>query len=198
MKAFRTSVAIIIALLCSVAATAHDFEVDGIYYNISSNYNVTVTYKGSEYNSYSNEYSDVIVIPSSVTYNGKTYSVTSIGFCAFYYCRGLTSITIPNSVTSIEEYAFYGCYGLTSITIPNSVTSIGDHAFCNCTSLTSVYCKATTPPSGCYDMFSYHFIGYNEIFPIGRKIYVPRNSVEAYNSAEGWKNYADYIVGYDF
>ena len=46
MKAFRTSVAIIIALLCCVAATANDFEVYGIYYNISGNYNVTVTYKG--------------------------------------------------------------------------------------------------------------------------------------------------------
>ena len=55
-----------VALLCSATASAYDFEVDGIYYNISSNYNVTVTYKGSEYNSYSNEYSDVIVIPSSV------------------------------------------------------------------------------------------------------------------------------------
>ena len=138
MKAFRTSVAIIIALLCSVAASAHDFEVDGIYYNISSNYNVTVTYKGSKYNSYSNEYSDVIVIPSSVTYNGKTYSVTSIGEDAFSCCSSLTSVTIPNSVTSIGYCAFYVCIGLTSITIPNSVTSIGDYAFEGCRSLTSI------------------------------------------------------------
>ena len=40
-------------------------------------------------------------IPESVTYNGNTYSVTSIGISAFQACAGLNSITIPNSVTSI-------------------------------------------------------------------------------------------------
>ena len=65
-------------------------------------------------------------------------SVTSIGYCAFFGCTGLTSITIPNSVTSIGGCAFYGCTGLTSITIPNGVTSIGGSAFYGCTSLTAV------------------------------------------------------------
>ena len=79
-----------------------------------------------------------MVIPESVIYNDKTYSVTSIGSYAFQYRDGLTSITIPNSVTSIGSYAFYDCSGLTSIEIPNSVTSIGSNAFCNCTGLTSI------------------------------------------------------------
>ena len=65
-------------------------------------------------------------------------SVTRIGGCAFYGCTGLTSITIPDSVTSIVWGAFSGCTGLTSITIPDSVTSIGDSAFSNCTGLTSI------------------------------------------------------------
>ena len=78
-----------------------------------------------------------LVIPSSVTYNNVTYTVTSIGYRAFYLCDGFTgSLTIPNSVTSIEDDSFYGCSGLTSLTIPNSVTTIGNHAYCGCSGLT--------------------------------------------------------------
>ena len=65
-------------------------------------------------------------------------SVTSIGDYAFWYCTGLTSVTIQNSVTSIGDYAFQSCLSLTSVTIGNSVTSIGDYAFQGCRSLTSV------------------------------------------------------------
>ena len=64
--------------------------------------------------------------------------MTSIGGGAFYGCKGLTSVTIPNSVTSIGEYAFYNCSSLTSVTIPNSVTSIGGSAFAGCPGLTSI------------------------------------------------------------
>ena len=79
-----------------------------------------------------------VTIPSSITYNSETYSVTSIGDWAFEGCSGLTSVTIGNSVTSINSYAFYDCSGLTSVTIPNSVTSIGDYAFDGCSGLTKV------------------------------------------------------------
>ena len=75
--------------------------------------------------------------------------------------------------------------------IGDSVTTIGDYAFFYCTSLTSVYCKATTPPA----------LGNTKVFDnngSGRKIYVPAGSVEAYKSAEGWGEYADAIVDYDF
>ena len=65
-------------------------------------------------------------------------SVASIGNSAFSGCSRLASVTIPNGVTSIEYYAFYGCSGLISITIPESVTSIEKSAFYGCSRLTSV------------------------------------------------------------
>lgn len=64
-----------------------------------------------------------------ITFDGE---VTTIGESAFSYCKGLTSITIPDSVTSIGAHAFHGCTGLINVAIPNSVTSIGDSAFDDC------------------------------------------------------------------
>ena len=125
-------------LLITSNILAHDFEVDGIYYYITNERNktVTVTYKGNSYY-YSEGYTGNVVIPESVIYNEKNYSVTSIGNRAFYDCSGLTSVVIPNSVTSIGERAFYDCSGLTGeLVIPNSVTSIGDYAFYGCSGLT--------------------------------------------------------------
>ena len=117
-------------------------------------------------------------------------SVTTIEWGAFAECSSLTSVTIPDSVTEIRGRAFEYCSSLTSVTIPNSVTTISEKAFLYCRSLTSVYCKATTPPVGMNDMFLYN--------ASGRKIYVPMGSVEEYKSAQGWSDYADAIVGYNF
>ena len=127
-------------LLFSVAVNAHNFAVDGIYYSITdaTNKTVAVTYRGSSYSEYSNEYTGSVVIPESVAYYGNTYSVTSIGSSAFYNCSGLKSVVIGNSVTSIGIQAFYGCSKLTSVVIPNSVTSIGYEAFRDCSGLTSI------------------------------------------------------------
>ena len=128
-------------LMIAVLSYAHDFGVDGIYYNIASSsvpYTVEVTYCGEIYYSYSDEYRGTVTIPETVTYDGRTYSVTNIGDDAFRGCSVLTSVTIPNSVTSIGSCAFQDCSGLTSVIIPNSVTSIGGSAFYGCSGLTSV------------------------------------------------------------
>ena len=139
-KFSRAVIAIALMLGVWMPTLAHDFEVYGIYYNYidKTTKTVAVTYKGNSYNSYSNEYTSSVTIPSSVTYSGTTYSVTSIGQYAFRDCHGLTSVTIGNSVTSIGKYAFYDCDGLKSVTIGNSVTSIGNYAFEYCDGLTSV------------------------------------------------------------
>ena len=80
----------------------------------------------------------VAKIASRITYSGNTYEVLAIQSKAFWDCKVLSSVTIPNSVASIGEGVFKGCTGLTSITIPNSVTSIGNYAFYECTGLTSI------------------------------------------------------------
>ena len=140
MKNLKFLFTTLLLLLCSIVVNAHDFEVNGIYYNITdaANKTVEVTYRGNYFYSYENEYTGSVVIPESVTYNETTYSVTSIGESAFYNCRGLTNVTIGNSVTSIGSGAFFSCSGLANIEIPNSVTSIGEGAFNNCYNLTSV------------------------------------------------------------
>ena len=131
-------------------------QVDGIWYDFDSSTKTASVTNGANVIYY---YSGSVIIPSTVTYNGTTYSVTSIGASAFRNSSSLTSVTIPNSVTSIGRGAFYGCSSLTSVTIPNSVTSIGDDAFSECSSLTSVVWNA----ENCADMSA------GDYYPFGEK-----------------------------
>ena len=165
-----------ILLLSAVSgAFAYDFEAvcesgQTLYYEITSSTapytvrilspNYTSYWYRANYDGYERPTGN-LTIPSSVRYNGRTYSVTSIldytfaecseltsviipnsvtliGCGVFLECSGLTSVTIPNTVTIIYSSLFYGCSSLTSVTIPNSVTSIGGSAFYNCSGLTSI------------------------------------------------------------
>lgn len=105
-------------------ASAYDCEVDGIYYNLSGN-EASVTYYSSSYSENRGAYTDIVSIPSAITYNGVTYDVTSIGNKAFYWCDHLTAITIPSSVTTIGEKAFYNSTGLTAVHISNLASWCG-------------------------------------------------------------------------
>ncbi len=143
------------------------------------------------------------ILQKAVVRNG----VTSIGNDAFLYCYSLASVTIPDSVTNIGSYAFYYCYSLASVTIPDSVTSIGNNAFSYCYSLASVTIPDSVTSIGsnafsyCYGVKEYHL---KPISPPTLSnasafsnissdciIFVPKDSLEAYQTATNWSTYAD-------
>lgn len=144
----------LLALIAAHSALAYDFEVDGLYYNINVDSTLTVT-RGLE------KYSGDIIIPNTVVHDGKTYTVSDIGYAAFASSDDLTSVvmgdsikhiisdsfsgsknlknvTLNKSVLTIGSYAFAGCSSLTQFTIPDAVTKINEGTFMGCSSLASV------------------------------------------------------------
>ncbi len=115
MKSLIKTTLLLLALLLPVTAAAYDFEVDGIYYNITGTNTVEVTYKGYN-NVITGHYSGEITIPETVTHAGVTYAVTAIGRSAFRNCNDPLSVTIPKSVISID-HSFSASSGMTSITV---------------------------------------------------------------------------------
>jgi hypothetical protein len=112
-------------------ASRTDFEVDGIYYNITSFTDKTVEVIRKDY-------SGNIVIPNIVSYLDIDYTVTSIGDNAFLNCYSLESLKLPSSVTSIGRSAFQDCMSMTDIDLSTSLTSIGDYAFAHCYSINGI------------------------------------------------------------
>ena len=126
-------IAVAFMLLFALPVMAYEAEIDGIFYRFSGN-NAIVTYETYGGESYSGD----IVIPSSVTYNGREYTVTQIGNEAFHGCANVTSVVIPESVTNIGEYAFRLCSSMTSVNIPAGIQVLNKWCFAECTSLESI------------------------------------------------------------
>ena len=150
-------------LITSLNIWAYDFEVDGIYYNITSmsNLEVGVTNMYSDYQFQRNStYSGDIIIPSTVNYNNRTYTVTAISNSAFgsnipdksYSSHGcdITKISLPNTIQSLGYRAFYSCRELTEIIIPDGVKEIGKECFYDCSSLSTVIFPNTLVTVGEY------------------------------------------------
>ena len=107
-------------------------EVEGLYYLPISENEVEVTYKDSDYNSYSGS----IVIPAEIEVDTKKYKVTRIVDNAFQDCSGLTYIELPGTLTSIGNYAFYSSSGITR----------------------TIKCNATVPPAVGQNVFYRNYL----------------------------------------
>lgn len=143
-----------------------------------------------------------VVIPNSVNSIGSNAfaycsslasvaipnSVTIIESGMFLRCSSLASVTIPNFVTCIRYNAFRACSSLSSIVIPSTVTSIEPWAFNGCTGIKKIECKATTPPACA--LITLGGVNWQEC-----KLYVPRESINAYKSAQAWKVFYNIETG---
>ena len=135
----------IFLLLSTLTTNAYDAYIDGIYYNLNTSAKTaTVTFKDYKLNSYTGS----VLIPAFITYNGVTYSVSSIDLLAFSNCPDITSIIIEsgnkkydsrdNCNAIIETASNTLIAGSQNTVIPNNVTSISNYAFAGCSKLTSV------------------------------------------------------------
>ena len=137
---------------------AYDFSAiaptgQTLYYNVISG-GVEVTYPGyggryGYYGDYDTTYSSPtgnLVIPSSVSYGGQNYIVTTIGDYAFYDCD-ISSVTIPNTITTIDSYAFFFCSGLRTVYFNATnctISSSDDDDWC---------CSSPFSGSGCDSLY---------------------------------------------
>ena len=133
MKRLLFSFLFVLTAIAGWAQEPTTFTVGNFNYveTDAENHYVSVAQNGD------NQPTGAITIPSSVTYETVTYTVTSIADNGFYMNEDITEVTIPNTVTSIGENAFISCSKLTTITLPSTLTTIGNYAFHSCSSLTS-------------------------------------------------------------
>ncbi len=158
----------LVALLATWQSTlAHDFSAvaptgQTLYYTIAGS-GVSVDRPTGGWTN-STRPTGNLTIPGSVSNNGITYAVTSIGYDAFSSCTGLTSVTIPNAVVSIRDDAFYGCTGLISIVVENGNSVYDSRGNCNAiietaTNTLIAGCQNTTIPSTVTSIGDYAFSG---------------------------------------
>ena len=165
-----TLAAVALSLSAAFNAAGQSFEYDGLKYSVLSAADKTVTCNGL-----SDKYIMDVKVPETVSYEGVTYTVTSVGDYgfsgypllltvelpntvtslgerAFYQCERLESVKLPDGLKEIPESCFYSCYDLRTVNIPEGVTTIGYRAFSDCSSLSSV-----TIPESVVEIGSYAF-----------------------------------------
>lgn len=133
MKHIIQKLWMVIAVLCaSLSASAYDFEVDGIRYDITSFTDLTVSASSLSEDTKLN-----LVIPETVEFNGKTLKVTCVGENFALNNNTLQTVCISNGVSIIKNNSFRSCTKLTDVEI-KSAEKVGDYAFYGCTLLNHI------------------------------------------------------------
>lgn len=183
MEIFRIGLLAIAMLWSSIASWGYTFEVDGIYYNVNTGAEPTVSVTSGDA-----AYQGHVSIPESVTYEGITYTVTRIGVSAFSQ-DDITSVDLPSTLTAIDNYAF-AYTNITSIIFPEKLNYIDYNAFYNCKQLKEVFLLGDDYPilsnfSGWLPFSGNYF---------SRKFYV--KDKDKCSKTAGWSSYKDAIVQY--
>lgn len=142
----------LVSFLIPMVTYGYDFKVDGIYYNIISSTELTVSVTNSGVkdkagNISGKEYTGDIVIPDEVIFSERKLKVIDISSYAFNESN-IESIALPNSLKNISRSAFEASKKLKEVTIPTSVESIGSFAFGGCSSLKKVIIEDSDSPLG--------------------------------------------------
>ena len=108
-----------IVLLCGINVNAADFSVQGLFFSVVSPGDLTCKVVKGE-----SLYAGDIVVPGSVSHDGKTYKVVAVDEKAFSDCIGLTSVSVPASVEKIGDNAFLGCKALARVSIEDGESTL--------------------------------------------------------------------------
>lgn len=127
---------LIMSMLLCQPVCAEWICVDGIYYGLIGTrraYVVSPDLRPDAEPAYRGD----VIVPASVSHNGHTYTVMSVGESAFAGCDDLHSVHLPSTVQAISACAFVGCEKLQEVAAPRSLQAVGSGAFMGCVSLRS-------------------------------------------------------------
>lgn len=139
----------------------------------------------------------VAFAPADIEGYSLSKGANAIGEWVFSQCNNLRSVTISDNIRTIDVGAFAYCSQIEEITFGEGVTAIGSEVMRDCLALRSVYMRSMTPPTIDLTTFSTHNYQKYEYEYLGCDIYVPYEALSAYREADVWRDYAEYIKGYN-
>lgn len=141
----RTALSVLLTAAVALGASAQTFLHEGICYKASGNKLTILDLHPAkakdtpkpENGTLPDKYTGDVVIPESITYNGKTYKVTEVGTTAFKN-SDITSFTFASTITKVGKGIFQDCPLLTNVTFSTGLTKLGQNMFNGCTALTEL------------------------------------------------------------